>query len=165
MQTPPFAAMECPVARSLAQIGERWRMLVLRDALHGLRRFDEFEASLGIAPNILADRLGGLVADGMLEKRRYSERPPRFEYWPTDKARDLVPVLLTLVRWGTRWLSPEGPTVELVDRSTGRPVDPVLVDAHTGERLTASTVRLRPGPAAGPEIFARAGLIRAGRRS
>jgi DNA-binding HxlR family transcriptional regulator len=156
---------ECPVARSLAQIGERWRMLVLRDALHGLRRFDEFQASLGIAPNILADRLAGLVADGMLEKRQYSERPPRFEYRPTDKARDLVPVLVELVRWGTRWLSPEGPTVELIERSTGRQVDPVLVDAMTGLPLTASNVRLRPGPAAGPEIYARAARIRAGRRS
>jgi len=166
MQTPsPLSAMECPIARSLAQIGERWRMLVLRDALHGLRRFDEFEDSLGIAPNILADRLAGLVADGMLEKRQYSERPPRFEYWPTDKARDLVPVLLALVRWGTRWLSPEGATVELVERSTGRLVDPVLVDATTGAPLTAHTVRLRPGPAAGPEIYARAARIRAGRRS
>ena len=82
------------IGRGLAKVGDAWSMLILRDALHGLRRFDEFEASLGIAPNILADRLGGLVADGMLEKRRYSARPPRFEYWPTDKARDLVPVLL-----------------------------------------------------------------------
>src|SRR5271156_593080 len=136
MQTRPFAAMECPVARSLDQIGERWRMLVLRDVLHGLRRFDEFQASLGIAPNILADRLAGLVADGMLEKRRYSVRPPRFEYWPTEKTRDLVPILVALVRWGTRWLSPDGPTVELIERATGRPVDPVLVDAATGQPLT-----------------------------
>jgi DNA-binding HxlR family transcriptional regulator len=163
MQMRQFAAMECPVARSLDQIGERWRMLVLRDALHGIRRFDEFQASLGIAPNILADRLAGLVADGMLEKRQYSERPPRFEYRPTDKARDLVPVLIALVAWGTRWLSPEGPTVELIDRWTGRPVDPVLVDATTGGPLTASTVRIRPGPAAGPEIYARTAHIRSSR--
>jgi DNA-binding HxlR family transcriptional regulator len=152
---------ECPVARSLAELGERWRLLVLRDALHGLRRFDEFEESLGIAPNILADRLSGLVADGMLEKRRYSERPPRYEYWPTDKARDLVPVLIALVDWGTRWLFPEGPTVELIDRSSGRPVEPVLVNAATGQPISSTTVRLRPGPAAGPEIQARTALIRA----
>jgi DNA-binding HxlR family transcriptional regulator len=161
MQTP---RPECPVARSLEQMGDRWRMLVLRDALHGLRRFDEFEESLGIAPNILANRLSGLVADGMLEKRPYSLRPPRYEYWPTEKTRDLVPVLVALVRWGTRWLSPEGPTVELIDRSSGRLVDPVLVDAATGHSLTASTIRLRPGPAAGPEIHGRAARIRAGRR-
>jgi len=151
---------ECPVARSLAELGERWRLLVLRDALHGVRRFDEFEESLGIAPNILADRLGGLVADGLLEKRIYSERPPRYEYRPTEKARDLVPVLIALVRWGTRWLSPDGPTVELIDRSTGQAVEPVLVNAATGEPISVATVRLRPGPAAGPEIHARAALIR-----
>jgi DNA-binding HxlR family transcriptional regulator len=152
---------ECPVARSLEQIGDRWRMLVLRDALHGLRRFDEFEESLDIAPNILANRLAGLVADGMLEKRAYSTRPPRYEYWPTEKTRDLVPVLIALMRWGTRWLSPEGPTVELIDRSSGRRVEPVMVDATTGQSVTASTVRLRPGPAAGPEILGRTARIRA----
>jgi DNA-binding HxlR family transcriptional regulator len=143
---------ECPVARSLAELGERWRLLVLRDALHGLRRFDEFQDSLGIAPNILADRLNGLVRDGMLEKRQYHERPPRYEYWPTAKARDLVPVLIALVAWGTRWLAPEGPAVEVIDRSTGEPV-------------AWGTVRLRPGPAAGEEIFARAARIRARSRS
>jgi DNA-binding HxlR family transcriptional regulator len=151
------------VARSVAEFGERWRLLIVRDALHGLRRFDEFQESLGIAPNILTDRLNGLVADGMLEKRRYSERPPRYEYCPTPKAKDLVPVLIALVRWGTRWLSPEGATVELVDRTSGEPIDPVLVDAVTGQPISASTVRLRPGPAAGPEIHARTALIRARR--
>jgi DNA-binding HxlR family transcriptional regulator len=154
---------ECPVARSLAELGERWRLLVLRDALHGLRRFDEFEESLGIAPNILADRLNGLVADGMLEKRLYTERPPRYEYWPTEKARDLVPVLIALVAWGTRWLSPDGPTVEMIDRSTGRPIEPVLINTATGQPISSATVRLRPGPAAGPEIFARTAMLRARR--
>jgi DNA-binding HxlR family transcriptional regulator len=152
---------ECPVARSLAELGERWRLLVLRDALHGLRRFDEFQESLGIAPNILADRLNGLVRDGMLEKRQYRDRPPRYEYWPTEKARDLVPVLIALVAWGTRWLAPEGPTVEVIDRSTGEAVEPVLVNGATGRPVAWGTVRLRPGPAAGEEIHARAALIRA----
>src|SRR5271155_4562417 len=132
---------ECPVARSLAELGERWRLLVLRDALHGVRRFDEFEESLGIAPNILADRLGGLVADGLLEKRIYSERPPRYEYRPTEKARDLVPVLLALVRWGARWLAPDGPPGESTPRRPGEAVEPVLVNAATGEPISVATVR------------------------
>ncbi len=85
--------MACPIARSLERVGEWWSMLIMRDALHGMRRFDEFQKSLGIAPNMLTRRLSALVETGLLERRRYSEHPPRDEYVPTARGRDFLPVL------------------------------------------------------------------------
>ncbi len=93
MQRKSFEKMACPIARSLERVGEWWSMLIMRDALHGMRRFDEFQKSLGIAPNMLTRRLNALVEAGLLERRRYSEHPPRDEYEPTARGRDLRPVL------------------------------------------------------------------------
>src|SRR5579885_326821 len=110
MRRKSFASMECPVARTLDVVGEWWSLLILRDALRGRRRFEEFQESLGIARNILSRRLKQLVAAGLLEKRCYSERPRRYEYRLTDKSRDLFPVLTTLMVWGNRWACPaQGP--------------------------------------------------------
>src|SRR4051812_25620460 len=97
----------CSVARALEVVGERWTLLILRDAFLGVRRFDDFQADLGIARNVLTDRLGRLVNAGVLEKRAYSERPPRFEYRLTDKGRDLWPVVHALARWGDKHDAPE----------------------------------------------------------
>src|SRR6266853_616876 len=88
MQRKSFGRMVCPIARSLERVGEWWSILILRDALHGLRRFDQFQKSLGIAPNMLARRLNALVDAGLLERRRYSEHPPRDEYVLTARGRD-----------------------------------------------------------------------------
>src|ERR1700710_1173309 len=99
MQRKSFAAMTCPIARSLEHVGEWWSMLILRDAFAGLTRFDEFEQRLGIAPNLLRRRLSALVEGGMLEKRRYSERPPRDEYVLTERGRDFREVLLALLAY------------------------------------------------------------------
>ena len=136
--------MECPIARSMAEVGDSWRILILRDALNGLRRFDEFQANLGIASNILAQRLSALVDDGLLERLRYQQRPPRYEYVPTAKARDLWPLFVVLIRWGTKWLSPEGPTVQLIDRVSGQPVDYMIVERSTGEPLRPKNLAVRP---------------------
>ena len=136
--------MECPIARSMAEVGDSWRILILRDALNGLRRFDEFQANLGIATNILAQRLSALVDDGLLERERYQQRPPRYEYVPTAKARDLWPLFVVLIRWGTKWVLPDGPTVELIDRPSGRPIDYDIVDRATGERLRPKDLGVRP---------------------
>ena len=136
--------MECPIARSMAEVGDSWRILILRDALNGLRRFDEFQASLGIASNILAQRLSALVDDGLLERLRYQQRPPRYDYVPTAKARDLWPLFVVLIRWGTKWLSPEGPTVQLFDRVSGQPVDYMIVERSTGEPLRPKNLAVRP---------------------
>ena len=102
MQRTSFADMTCPIARSLEQVGEWWSMLILRDAFAGKTRFDEFRQSLGIAPNMLTRRLASLVEAGMLERRRYSERPPRDEYVLTARGRDFRPVLVELVAFGKR---------------------------------------------------------------
>jgi DNA-binding HxlR family transcriptional regulator len=124
--------MPCPIARSLDRVGEWWSILILRDALRGVTRFEDFRRSLGVAPNMLTRRLTALVEAGMLERHRYSEHPPRDDYVLTDRGRDFRPVLLSLLAWGNRHFAPEGPSVEIVHTATGVPADPVLVDRHTG---------------------------------
>ena len=133
MERKSFGRMPCPIARSLDRVGEWWSILILRDALHGLTRFDEFQESLGIAPNMLTRRLNALVESGLLERRRYSEHPPRDEYLLTERGRDFRPVVLSLLAWGNRHFAPEGASVVLVDRRTGGTVDPILADPATGQ--------------------------------
>src|SRR3954470_4579130 len=135
MQRKSFGQMACPIARSLERVGEWWSILILRDALHGLTRFDEFQKSLGIAPNMLTRRLNGLIEAGLLERRRYSERPPRDEYLLTERGRDFRPVVLALLAWGNRHFAPEGSSVMLVNRDNGAPVDPILADPATGRAV------------------------------
>src|ERR1700710_684996 len=110
-----FADLNCSVARPLAFLGERWSLLVLRDLFLGRRRFDEFQESLGIATNVLSARLATLAEEGIVDRRRYSEHPERFEYVLTEKGRDLQPVILALVAWGDRYTSgPAGAPLETV---------------------------------------------------
>jgi DNA-binding HxlR family transcriptional regulator len=97
--------MRCSIARSLDIIGESWSLLILRDILQGSRRFDELQNGLGIATNVLTARLARLTGEGLLERRRYQERPVRFEYLLTEKGRDLSPILVNLVQWGNKYLS------------------------------------------------------------
>jgi DNA-binding HxlR family transcriptional regulator len=99
----------CSIARALEVVGERWTLLIVRDALLGLRRFDEFQQSLGIARNVLTDRLNRLVDEGVLERVRYSERPVRYEYRLTDKGRDLSVALSSLRQWGDEHISERPP--------------------------------------------------------
>ena len=106
MQRTSFANFKCPAARALDSVGDWWSMMILRDAFHGLTRFDEFQKSLGVAPNILTRRLAHLIDEGLFEKRLYSERPARYEYVLTEKGRDFFPVLMALFSWG-RWHVPQ----------------------------------------------------------
>jgi DNA-binding HxlR family transcriptional regulator len=152
MQRKSFGGMQCPIARSLERVGEWWSILILRDALSGLTRFDEFQKSLGIAPNILARRLNGLVAAGLLERRRYSAHPPRDEYVPTERGRDFRPVLWALLAWGNKHFAPEGPSVVLVDAESGRPAEPVLVDRASGDEIGLPRFKMAPGPAANERV-------------
>jgi DNA-binding HxlR family transcriptional regulator len=143
-----FGNMQCPIARSLERVGEWWSILILRDAAQGLTRFDQFQESLGIAPNILTRRLKALVEAGLLERRRYSARPPRDEYVLTQAGRDFRTVLWALVAWGNKHFAPEGPSVVVVDNQTGEQADPVLVDRKSGRPLVAPAFRSAAGPAA-----------------
>ncbi len=143
MQRTSFSDMPCPIARSLEHVGEWWSILILREAFNGKTRFDEFRDTLGVAPNILTRRLKALVAAGLLERRRYCERPPRDEYVLTARGRDFRPVMLSLMVWGNRHFAPDGPVVELVHAATGRPADPVLVDRSTGLPVEGPEYRLR----------------------
>ena len=151
MKRASFAHMRCPIARGLERVGEWWNILILRDAFYGSRRFDEFQHSLGIATSTLTRRLDTLVEEGLMERRRYSERPPRDEYVLTQQGRDFRPVLLALLAWGNQHFAPEGKSIDLVDVDTGRPVEPILVDRVTGRPLTKG---FRPiaGPAADAAI-------------
>ncbi|WP_293971336.1 helix-turn-helix domain-containing protein [Sphingomonas sp.] len=133
----------CPVARALNRIGDAWSMLILRDAGMGIARFDQFRASLGIAPNILARRLKALTEAGLLERRRYSTRPPRDEYVLTDAGRDFLPVLLTIGAWGHRHHG-QGGTTRAIDTETGRTLEPIVVDRETGRPIQSFRITMVP---------------------
>src|SRR5689334_8847373 len=107
MQRKSFGSMTCPIARGLERVGEGWAFLIMRDVLHGLTRFDQLQESLGIPPTTLTRRLAALTEAGLLERRRYSEHPPRDEYLPTTSGRDFQPVLVALLAWGNRHYAPE----------------------------------------------------------
>jgi DNA-binding HxlR family transcriptional regulator len=155
----PFDQSLCPVARTLERVGDAWSLMILRDALHGLTRFDQFRKSLGVAPNILTDRLAKLVEVGIFEKRRYSERPPRDEYVLTPMGQDFRPVLLAIMAFGNRHFAREGVASEMVDAETGAAAEPVLVDANTGRRLDAASYRFAAGPAADEGVLARMAFV------
>ena len=135
MQRKSFEKMACPIARSLERVGEWWSMLIMRDALHGMTRFDEFEKSLGIAPNMLTRRLNALVEAGLLGRQRYNERPPRDEYVLTQRGRDFRPVLLAMLAFGNKHFPPDDRVVQIVNAENGERVDPLLVDPATGRRV------------------------------
>jgi DNA-binding HxlR family transcriptional regulator len=157
MRHTSFETMQCPIARGLDRVGEWWSILILRDAFLGATRFEQFQKGLPIAPTSLTRRLNGLVYAGMLERRRYSERPRRDEYLLTERGRDFRPVLWSLLAWGNRHFAPEGPSVVIVDKETGAIADPVLVDRSTLRPMTEATFRSAPGPAANDETRRRHG--------
>lgn len=163
MQRKTLAHAECPIARSLERVGEWWSILIMRDALHGLRRFDEFSRSLDIAPNMLTRRLNSLVEDGLLERRAYSERPLRYEYVPTAKGEDFRVVLMAFVAWGNRHYAPEGESVQIVERETGRLVQPMMADVVDGHLVSLEQCSVQAGPAATTGMRQRLSAIAAGR--
>jgi DNA-binding HxlR family transcriptional regulator len=138
----------CSIARSLELIGERWTILIIRDLFLGLRRFDDFQRSLGVSRGILSDRLDRLVESGILERRLYQERPERYEYRLTDKGRDLWPITVGLLKWGDRYYAENGPPRVILHRGCGGEVTERLRCAKCGADLTARDVEARPGPGA-----------------
>lgn len=137
----------CSVARTLEIMGERWTMLVLREAFLGTRRFDAFQRNTGCARNILSDRLQKLVANEILERRQYSEHPPRFEYRLTKRGIDLYPAIIALMRWGDEHLV-GAPAIVLEHATCGHDTTPELVCAHCREVIDPREMRARPGPGA-----------------
>jgi DNA-binding HxlR family transcriptional regulator len=159
MQRKSFGKMACPIARSLERVGEWWSILIIRDVLHGFTRFDQFQKSLNIAPNMLTRRLNALVDAGLFERRRYSEHPPRYEYILTERGRDFRPVIVALFAWGNRHFAPEGASVLLVDRKTRAKADPVLVDRRSGRPLNERDFVFTAGPAASERTRRRYAVI------
>ncbi len=146
MERKGYADMHCSVAQSLDVVGDWWSLLIVRDALLGVTRFDDFQHRLGISRNTLNKRLGRLVDAGILRKVPYSERPPRSEYRITDRGRDLWPVIDALRQWGDKHAAPDGPPIEIVHRQCGHHTDPTLTCTSCGEPVSARDVRAVPGP-------------------
>ena len=163
MQRTSLTNAECPVARGLERVGEWWSILIMRNALQGLRRFDEFSQSLGIAPNMLTRRLNTLVEEGLLERRRYSERPPRYEYVPTAVGEDFKIVIMAFIAWGNRHYTPEGESVQIIDQQTRHPLQVVLMDAVEGRAVPIEQCTVKAGPAASPGMQERLAFV-AGRQ-
>lgn len=134
------------VQAALDQVGDRWTFLVLREAYFGVRRFVDFQRNLGIARNLLSGRLEQLVANRLLERHRYQERPERFEYRLTAKGLDLFDAIVALLRWGDRWLFDQPPLV-LSHAADGGAVVQQTTCAACGRRLTATDVHYEPSPA------------------
>jgi DNA-binding HxlR family transcriptional regulator len=143
-----YEGQNCSIARTLELIGERWTVLILRDVFLGIRRFEDFQADLGIARNVLSSRLVRLVDAGILEKRPYQQRPLRYEYRLTEKGIDLWPVMISLVKWGDKHATDDGPPRIIEHRGCGGQVNDHLSCDRCGAPLTARDVVTRPGPGA-----------------
>jgi DNA-binding HxlR family transcriptional regulator len=131
----------CPIARSLARVGDTWSFLILRDAHAGLTRFDQFRKSLGIAPTMLTKRLAALTEEGLLEKQLYSEKPPREEYLLTAAGKDFLPVLFMIGAWG-RQHHGEGKLTRFFDVENGTEIEPIAIDEVTGAKIGTRPIRM-----------------------
>jgi DNA-binding HxlR family transcriptional regulator len=141
--------MACSLARSLDVGGEWWTPLIVRDIWFGVRRFDEIQRDLGLSRKVLTDRLNTLVREGVVERRRYQDRPPRDEYVLTAKGRELMEAFFTLIGWGDRWTADDaGPPMLLRHERCGETVHAEVTCSSCGEPLRAREVRLEPGPGA-----------------
>jgi DNA-binding HxlR family transcriptional regulator len=144
MRGVPLSSLRCSIARTLDVVGERWTLLIVRDAFNGKRRFEEFAAGLPIARNVLSARLLALVRQGIIERTPYQDRPRRYEYRLTPKGRELYPVLIALLQWGDRYLVDEdGPPIEVRHRDCGHPVRAEVVCSGCGAALTSRDTRGR----------------------
>jgi DNA-binding HxlR family transcriptional regulator len=144
-----FSDMPCSIARALAVVGDGWTLLILREFFLGSQRFGEFEKALGIAPNILAQRLGRLVEDGLVRITDTARNGRAQAYVLTERGRDLFPVLVALMQWGDRHaVGPEGAFTRVIERTTGAEIAPVTVRAASGAPLGLNDVAIVPGPGA-----------------
>lgn len=144
--SPQETSASCSIASTLAVVGDRWTVLVLRDIFRGVYRFSELQENLGIAKNLLSNRLAKLVKAGVLEKAPYQDRPVRYEYRLTDKGRDLSPALMALMGWGDRWMADGQPPTVLVHDKCGTPLEQRVECPDCEEDITPRHIRSRPGP-------------------
>jgi DNA-binding HxlR family transcriptional regulator len=153
MKLKSFKHLNCSLAQTLSVIGEHWMMLIIRDAFSGLRRFDEFQRSLGIARNVLSDRLRKLVESGILEK---SEGPGHPEYRLTEKGLELQPVMLAMTQWGDKHMPhPDGARLIFVDRKNEKPIKKIGVYAADGRRLKPKELKAKAGAALRRDVVGR----------
>ena len=151
MKHTSFKDMNCSLAQSLEIVGERWSLLIIRDTAFGIRRFDDIQKSLGIARNILTQRLSKLTNEGILVKAR--GKAGRMEYQLTDKGWDLQPLLLSLFQWGEKYQPhPEGERMCFVDSTSGNPIQPMAVRSSDGRLLKSADVWAKRGPGLNKEI-------------
>lgn len=147
-----YDAQNCSAARALELVGERWSLLIIRDALFGgCSRFGDFQRSLGVAPNILAVRLDSFVAGGLMERRQYSEHPEHYEYLLTGKGRDLAPVIVALSAWGDQHAAPDGPPILFEHTACGREIQQQICCAACDEEIRNTDIGGRPGPGMLPQ--------------
>ena len=144
-----FEKFNCSIARSLDEIGDWWTLLIVREAFSGAHTFTEFVDNLGVARNILSDRLGRLISSGILEKKKTRPDTARYTYHLTKKGHDLLPVLVALMQWGDEWVSGKGrEPVRFVDRFRNRPIRKLKVQSEGGKTLKMDDISLIPGPGA-----------------
>jgi DNA-binding HxlR family transcriptional regulator len=142
-----LAGGPCSIARATEVLGDSWTLLILRDCMHGVKRFDEFQRSLHVARNTLSDRLGKLVDAGVLTKEFYQDNPPRYEYLLTQMGRDLFPVVSALLAWGDRWLDDGlGAPVKLHHETCGHDLEPEVVCRHCKQPVIDHDVQFYVGP-------------------
>ncbi len=147
MERTKFGTAPCSIARSLDVLGDWWSPLIIRECLYGIHRFEGFQRWLGIGRNILTRRLALLVQEGLLEKRKYQDNPERFEYHLTDKGYDAANVLMAVMPFGEKWyFDRHREPIRLYDRRSGKQVQPVVVDAVSGEPIDTRNLYAGPGP-------------------
>ncbi len=146
-----YDTQNCSAARALELVGERWSLLIIRDALFaGSSRFGDFQRSLGVAPNILTARLDSFVAAGLMERRRYSEHPEHYEYLLTAKGRDLAPVIIALSAWGDKYAAPDGPPIIYEHAACGGDIHQQTQCATCERPVPNTDITVRPGPGLAP---------------
>lgn len=143
-----YDTQNCSIARSLEVVGDRWTLLLIRDAFEGIRRFDDFQASLGVARNVLTDRLGRLCDEGIMRRHRYQERPDRYEYRLTRKGVGLWPAMMSLLLWGDLHYADGGPPLIVAHKGCGGSLTPALTCSGCGAPLGPTDIEPRPGPGA-----------------
>lgn len=139
--------LPCSLARTLSVVGDRWTLLILRNAFMRTRRFDDFYSQLGITKHVLSDRLKKLVNEGVLEKKAYQEKPMRYEYRLTEKGLDLYPIIMSMVAWGDKWMDEgKGAPMLYLHKSCNHQTSPKLACSHCGDDINPRDMMPMPGP-------------------